>query len=434
MNALAIDQRRQLANRRLSVNVSAAALITLIVFVLHDWYHHDFLVFLGISSRLADTLGTLCVLLLLITQQRLISSILFKDPYFGMEKALADPRPPCASNKICTRVGVPELKAIAPFNAMLVKQLHSVSEQTEKAAYDMSSRLHGIDDVMTDLNAFVATAASESAGSAADSESTITANRTLIDQLESFIEQRINDSHDDTKTTTEVVEKTRSMQNLVELIRHIAGQTNLLALNAAIEAARAGEAGRGFAVVADEVRKLSYETEGAVKRIDEGIRAVTQIIDTQLQHKLDHSSIAAERTTLEHFARQLVTLGKSYEQLTKREREILDRIGSSSATLGQMFIETMASVQFQDIARQQIAQVITGIEHIDAHTRSIAGELERSERAEDGNGEHTILPLKDKFNTLYSSYVMDEQRSVHQHALGGGKALPAAKTSKVELF
>ncbi|RZM83893.1 chemotaxis protein [Pseudoalteromonas rubra] len=179
-------------------------------------------------------------------------------------------------------------------------------------------------------------------------------------------------------TVAGLKENSENIRSILKMVEEFSDQTNLLALNAAIEAARAGEAGRGFAVVADEVRNLSVKVNDATRQISDFINQMDVLVGETHQESeqlIDHSSSAEQaiRTTSQGFA----DMSEDFERNQSQLEEIVSAVHQLESTQQHTHQSVQRIVELGQSAKAQIDAALTDCQDAQQRSTRTQQELKR---------------------------------------------------------
>jgi methyl-accepting chemotaxis protein len=229
----------------------------------------------------------------------------------------------------------------------------ALSSVTERTQHGVNSQKAETDQVATAMNQMAATVhdvarnAEEAASSAEHADGKVASGQDVVRQTLGRIEQLADAVRAATQSIEQLGRESQSIGSVLDVIKNVAEQTNLLALNAAIEAARAGEQGRGFAVVADEVRALARRTQQSTAEIETLIAALQNGANTSVQ-RMQRSHALVE-----------MTVGDAVQT-----EAALGTIASAVAVIHQMNQQIAAASEQQSAVAEEISRSVSSIRGI----------------------------------------------------------------------
>ncbi|RZI74964.1 MAG: methyl-accepting chemotaxis protein [Pseudomonas sp.] len=251
------------------------------------------------------------------------------------------------------------IELISGSSTQLASAAEELSAVTEESSRGLQQQNNEIEQAATAVNEMTAAVEEVARNAVSTSEASQQSNQTARQGRERVIEtvRSIQDMAQQIQATSGLVEglaaQGRDIGKVLDVIRSIAEQTNLLALNAAIEAARAGEAGRGFAVVADEVRALAHRTAQSTTEIEQMVAGIQTRTGDAVQSMSRNTE--STRTTLSLAS----SAGDALELITEAIAQINERnlvIASASEEQAQVSREVDRNlVNIRDLAAQTAA-------------------------------------------------------------------------------
>lgn len=289
------------------------------------------------------------------------------------------------------------LEGVVEIVSSASEELSAQIEQSSRGAEEQSHRMGDTATSMEEMNATVlevAKNASNAASTADQAKMKAEEGAKVVSQVVEGIGQVQNQSHEMKNDMHSLGKQAEGIGQILNVISDIADQTNLLALNAAIEAARAGEAGRGFAVVADEVRKLAEKTMTATKEVGKAIRGIQDGTKKNIDNVERTGKNIEEVTTLANNSgksmREIVNLSETTTDQIRAIATASEEQSSASEEINRNIDDVnRISMETADAMRQS-AQAVTEL----ANQAQVLKRLINEMKSEAGDGTAILPPGK----------------------------------------
>lgn len=299
------------------------------------------------------------------------------------------------------------------------KPLHLVIQETEQSVFDIVGRVKELDRTATQLVNYLTKADQDTLSMQAQ----IQDSSASIERIGQFMRQLPEKIEAERQGSAELVEKINAILGLSEIaeaIKDVSRLTNMVAINAAIQAAHAGEYGRGFAVVADEVRHLAGRSGEAADQIGQTVKNIHQAVHAYLNDRMQRD-FAQDLQEAARVTESVHQLQASHEDMNQYYKTLITVVKEYNSNMANTIVDALGSMQYQDVVRQRLERILAALTRYSEVLQAVPSDPE--------------LPFSPRFKEdlerVLSSYIEEEGRHGDQSAADGDGEDAAPK---IELF